>query len=724
MNPQKQHLGGLDGLRAIAVLAVVFYHLNVSHFFAGGFLGVDIFFTLSGFLITSLLLREYDKNQTIDLKRFYINRMKRLFPAMLGVIVICSTLVPFVAQDAMLQLRKDILAAVLYYSNWWQIVSEQSYFEMMNRPPLLQHLWSLAIEEQFYFFWPLALLLTVRYFGQKGILWLASMLTLITASNMAILAILNNIPLEADPNRLYLGTDTHTSGLFAGAMLACLWNPWRINFQAQKASLSIVFSVLGVMSLLCLCVLFAYVNETQTWLYRGGFLGVAFATACAIMGATYQGGYLEKVLSVPVMRYLGERSYGLYLWHWPIFVLIRPQDFLINDELVQGLRLIVTMLAAELSYRYIETPLRFGNIGTWPRQKQWQWLGISVASVVAVFVLYQRSISEVLTTPTKTTTNLIIEPVLVATQRTTIPSAQSEVITLPPHMATGPIEPIEMLAIGDSVMLGAADYLKRGVVGMEVNAAVGRQGRDAIKVIRQLKAEGKLPARLLIHMGTNGYLPAPQFKQLIKDLSDREEIVLINIQANRRWMGDNNDLLNSFKTDEFKNVHIIDWAANSAAHRDYFVADGIHLSTKGIYAYVDLVRQTLGIKGAFLSHAELKRMAKITNITAQKAAKEDIKKTETKNDKLAQPPIVVTLAETKHHTVPPIANVDDKQLNHLASLPEQALKAEEDTSFNPPISVINEQKTPKPIPPMDIKTLEMVAEPATNTAEVPIDNSP
>ena len=153
MSPQKQHLGGLDGLRAIAVLAVIFYHLNISNFFSGGFLGVDIFFTLSGFLITSLLLREQAKNKTIDLKLFYINRMKRLLPAMLGMIVVCSVLVLFVAQDAASQLRKDIPAALLYYSNWWQIVSEQSYFEMMNRPPLLQHLWSLAIEEQFYFFW-------------------------------------------------------------------------------------------------------------------------------------------------------------------------------------------------------------------------------------------------------------------------------------------------------------------------------------------------------------------------------------------------------------------------------------------------------------------------------------------------------------------------------------------------------------------------------------------
>lgn len=722
MNPQKQHLGGLDGLRAVAVLAVIFYHLNISNFFAGGFLGVDIFFTLSGFLITSLLLREYEKNHTIDLKRFYIHRIKRLLPAMLGVMVICSALVPFVAQDAVFQLCKDIPAALFYYSNWWQIVSEQSYFEMMNRPPLLQHLWSLAIEEQFYVFWPLLVLIAVRYSPARGVLWLASALMFITATYMGYLAIHHDIPLAADPNRLYLGTDTHTSGLFGGAVLAYLWSPWRINFQAQKTYLSVVFSLLGVLGLLVLCALFAWANETQAWLYRGGFLGVAFATACTIMGATYRGGYLEKILSIPIMRYLGERSYGLYLWHWPIFILIRPQDFVINEWLTQGLRLIVTLWAAELSYRYIETPLRFGHICNWSRPKQWQWLGVSGASVVAVVVLYQQPTPIITTTPTEITSHAL-KPVIMATPNVSVPSA-----IIPPHMATGPIEPIHMLAIGDSVMLGAADYLKRGVAGMGVDAAVGRQGRDAIKLIRQLKTDGKLPARLLIHMGTNGYLPAPQFKQLIKDLSDREEVVLINIQANRRWMGDNNELLNAFKKEEFKNVKIVDWAANSAAHRDYFVADGIHLSTKGIYAYVDLIRKTLGISGAFLSNAELKRMAKTTDKNAQRKTKLNEEKPEISNSNnkvVQQIATPSTIVNATPHAISPIASLGDKQhlpegLSEHDKLPTKA----EEKPFGIPKPVANELLTPEAIQSIDAKVAEPVITPPSDAPKMSVGNMP
>ncbi|HMX98960.1 MAG TPA: acyltransferase family protein [Agitococcus sp.] len=718
MNYQKQHLGGLDGLRAVAVLAVILYHLNLSNFFSGGFLGVDIFFTLSGFLITSLLLKEYEKTQTIDLKIFYVRRMKRLLPAMLGVIVICSALVPFVAQDAVFQLRKDIPAALLYYSNWWQIVSEQSYFEMMNRPPLLQHLWSLAIEEQFYVFWPLLVLIIVRYGHARWLLWFASSLMLISAACMGFLAIHNDIPLEADPNRLYLGTDTHTSGLFAGAMLAYLWNPWRINFQSQKAYLPVVFSLLGVCGLLVLCALFTWANETQAWLYRGGFLGVAFATVFVIIGATYRGGYLEKALSIPIMRYLGERSYGLYLWHWPIFVLIRPQDFIINEWLTQGLRLIVTLFAAELSYRYIETPLRFDHIHTLQRPKQWQWLGISAASIMAVVVLYQQPV------PMFTTTTEIIshEPVIMTTPNALASPAKIEVIT-PPHMVTGPIELTHMLAIGDSVMLGAADYLKRGVAGISVDAAVGRQGRDAIKLIRQLKADGKLPARLLIHMGTNGYLPVSQFKQLITDLSDREEIVLINIQANRRWMGDNNDLLNTFKTESFKNVKVIDWAANSATHRDYFVADGIHLSTKGIYAYVDLIRKNLGISGAFLSHAELKHMAKTIDKNTQKHTQtnEDKQKTTDSNSKIAQQTIISSSPNTTPHAIPPIASIDDKQEQVLPKHDNLPIKIEETQPTMP-----NELQIPVPeaTPSIDTKAEKSVIIPLSDESKTSVDNIP
>jgi peptidoglycan/LPS O-acetylase OafA/YrhL len=641
------HLAGLDGLRAVAVLAVIFYHLNLNGFFPGGFLGVDIFFTLSGFLITSLLLREHEAGG-VSLSSFYLRRFRRLAPAMLGVIAVCALLVPSLAGDATKQLGKDIPAALFYYSNWWQIVSEQSYFEMTNRPPLLQHLWSLAIEEQFYLLWPLLFLVAVSYAGRRGLILLAASLTLLTAGWMAFLAVQGNIPLEADPNRLYLGTDTHTSGLFAGTLLACLWNPWRLDAWLSTRLRSPRFaSALGTAGLVALMALFVWANETQDWLYRGGFLLVAVATAAAIIGATAPGSLLGRVLGVPVMRYLGDRSYGLYLWHWPVFVLLRPQDFAVPLAVTELLRLAITFLAAELSFRYIEDPFRQGSLLAWSRPRQALLLLVACIGVSAVTGLYSQGASSALALiPDK---RVLVNPVVLPGTSAISSCASNNCPDAEPvqeESFSGAVAgPVDMLAIGDSVMLGARHYLLRGLPGVWVDAQVGRQGRDAIQIVRKLRAQGKLPATVVIHLGTNGYLPASSFRQLVAELADRERVVLVNVHASRRWASDNNNLLAEFGHGQSGNLVLVDWSTLSEDRPEYFVADGIHLSSKGIHAYVSAIRQACGVTGAFLTKAQVAHMV---------------------------PAGVVTLAEAgtpaSIPVMPSVASVDD-------SAPEQADEA-------------------------------------------------
>ena len=616
---KSRHLAGLDGLRAIAVLAVIFYHLNLSDFFPGGFLGVDIFFTLSGFLITSLLLREKLINGKVDLKRFYIHRFRRLAPAMLAVIGVCSVLVLFFAEDAADQLRKDITPALLYYSNWWQIFSEQSYFEMMNRPPLLQHLWSLAIEEQFYLIWPLILSVAVAIKGRSALLLVATLITLITAAWMALLAVQGNIPIDADPNRLYLGTDTHTSGLFAGAMLACLWDPWRLDTSfSNKFRSPRIALIVGTFGLATLFLFFIIANETQSWLYRGGFLLVALATAATIVGSTAPESFYGRVLGSPILRYLGERSYGLYLWHWPIFVLIRPQDFIIPQVATELLRLFLTLLAAELSFRYIESPLRHGSLNSWSRFQKVGVLFVTVVGVSSVLILHmvERSPSVISLEYEKNDINavnipdnidLMPEAARIGSNATACPEGNCLATeTVQDDSFSGAVPgPVDMLAIGDSVMLGARHWLFRGLPGVWVDAQVGRQGRDAIHLVKKLKQEGKLPATVLIHMGTNGYLPASLFRQLIAELSDRKLVVLVNVKASRRWASDNNRLLAEFDGGKFKNVVLVNWEKISEGRNEYFVSDGVHLTGKGIRAYVDAIRRACGISGAFLKSAQI-----------------------------------------------------------------------------------------------------------------------
>lgn len=610
VRPAVDHLAGLDGLRAIAVMSVVFYHLNLSGFFAGGFLGVDIFFTLSGFLITSLLLREFDARSGIDLRDFYLRRFWRLAPAVLAVIAVCALLVPVLAPDAAPQLRKDIPAALLYVSNWWQIVSEQSYFEMMSRPPLLQHLWSLAIEEQFYVLWPLLLLFALRRFGRFGLLCTALALMLLTAGAMALRAVLGDIPLQADPNRLYLGTDTHTSGLFAGALLACLWNPWQA--QAASSRPAWTFDVLGGVGLAALLALFVYANETQDWLYRGGFLLVAALTVAVIVSATRPGSGMARLLGTRPMRYMGERSYGLYLWHWPVFVLLRPQDLMLAPGATEVLRIVLTFLAAELSFRYVEDPLRRGGVLAWSRRRQLALLLGVVVGLGAVLNLYGRGYANPLPAAMPDTLGELqaggASPRPAAVTNTMLGQTPVSPCATPPCPGPAPAEaafsgaltgPVDMLAIGDSVLLGARHYFLRGLPGAWVDAQVGRQGRDALRIVRALRAREQLPATVLIHLGTNGYLPESLFRKLLVELDDRERVILVNVHAGRRWVADNNDMLTELSRLQ-PNIVLVDWAALAEGHPEYFVADGIHLSGKGIRAYVGAIRQASGVTGAFL----------------------------------------------------------------------------------------------------------------------------
>lgn len=616
LRPAVAHLAGLDGLRAIAVLSVVFYHLNLSGFFPGGFLGVDIFFTLSGFLITSLLLREQEASGRIDLKGFYLRRFRRLAPAMLAVIGVCAVLLHVVAQDAAPQLRKDIPAALLYVSNWWQIVSEQSYFEMMSRPPLLQHLWSLAIEEQFYLLWPLLLMAVLARAGRRGLLLVAAGLTLLTAGWMAFLAVHGNIPLEADPNRLYLATDTHTTGLFAGALLACLWNPWHRVAPAAITVSPGFAAMLGAGGLLVLVAMFLWANETQDWLYRGGFLLVAALTVAAIVGATAPGSPLAGMLGTPVMRYLGERSYGLYLWHWPVFVLLRPQDLALPAAGTEVLRLVLTFLAAELSFRYVEDPLRSGRLLEWSRRQQAALLlgiGLGVGAVVSLYVQgytnppVQRLpdyLGERLPDGASNRPAVVTNAMLGTTPVSPCQGCPATGAVVEESFSGAAAGPVDMLAIGDSVMLGAKHYFLRGLPGAWIDAQVGRQGRDALRIVRRLRAQDRLPSTVLIHLGTNGYLPESLFRALVTELADRERVILVNVQASRRWIADNNSLLAELGRSQ-PNVVLVDWATLSEAHPEYFVADGIHLSAAGIRAYVGAIRQASGVTGAFVAPGEV-----------------------------------------------------------------------------------------------------------------------
>jgi len=407
---------GLDGLRALAVIAVLLYHADLA-WIPGGFLGVEVFFVISGYLITALLLAEWRQRGRIDLKGFWMRRARRLLPALYVLLVVSLAFSVVFLPGEVARLRGDVLAAFGYVTNWYLIFGHVSYFEAVGRPSLLQHLWSLAVEEQFYLLWPPVLALVLAIGASRLRRRRALTVALAGAVASAVAMALLYAP-GVDPSRIYYGTDTRSTGLLCGAAVAFLWLPddkyrpsetrhhrlelaTRGRFRRRwgwtaPLLLDVVgFAALGALVWFCL-----NLGEFRPLLYEGGFALVALATVVTIMAVVHPYSFMgARVLGSAPLRWIGVRSYGIYLWHWPVFMVTRPDlDVPIEGLPLLALRLSVTVLLADLSYRFVETPIRRGALGcAWrtlreaqgPRrwQLRLQWAGALVPILASCALL-------------------------------------------------------------------------------------------------------------------------------------------------------------------------------------------------------------------------------------------------------------------------------------------------------------------------------------------------
>ena len=368
-------------MRALAVIAVLLYHADLA-WVPGGFLGVEVFFVISGYLITALLLAEWDQRGRIDLKTFWLRRARRLLPALYVLLVVTLAFAVVFLPGEVAGLRGDVLAAFGYVTNWYLIFGQESYFEAVGRPSLLQHLWSLAVEEQFYLFWPpilaLGLCIGATRLRRRRVLTVAVLGAAASAVAMALL-----YAPSVDPSRIYYGTDTRATGLLCGAALAFLWSPGdkyrssearhhrlrlpgRSRFRRRWGwTAPFVLDVVGFAALGALVWFCLNLGEFQPFLYIGGFALVGHATTATIMAVVHPYSLIgSRILGSAPLRWVGVRSYGIYLWHWPVFMVTRPDlDVPIDGLPLLALRLIATVVLADLSYRYIETPIRRGALG-------------------------------------------------------------------------------------------------------------------------------------------------------------------------------------------------------------------------------------------------------------------------------------------------------------------------------------------------------------------------
>lgn len=622
-------LPGLDGLRAMAVVAVMAYHLD-PHWLPGGYLGVDVFFVISGYLITSLVISEYQRTARLSLREFWSRRARRLLPAVGFLLISVTVVAALIARDALRPLRSDLPASLFYVLNWRLLFAHDSYVASFGRPPLLQHLWSLSVEEQFYLIWPPCLLVLLRRVQSR------SRVAVVALAGAAVSAGLMAALFRAgDPSAVYFGTDTHAEGLLIGCALAAAIPPWRMT-AAIAPTARRVLEYSGVVSLFVVVVGLVILGFDSAVTYRGGMVVIDLATAVVVATVTHPASRLGGILARQPLRWIGLRSYSLYLWHWPIFELTRPGDDLrwptFPDVL---LRLVLTATAAELTYRYIEQPWRDGRaqlalrvrVASLPRPQLAAAVSAPVALIVLLLatapgpaepaILTQGSTAAAksilplgpggapVTTaavgppPFVSETPLTGGPTLNITSTTVAPSTTTTVKAVSPGTALPPLGPLPptdqpVLAIGDSVLLAASPTLSSAFgPGVTVDAAVGRQVSAGLARLAEYRRTGALARyrTVVVDLGTNGLFSPAQFTQMAAILAGVPSVVVFDVHAARAWAAASNATISAGVAAHAAQMRLADW--NGAVTPPMLYPDGIHPDPAGAAVYARLIEKAL-----------------------------------------------------------------------------------------------------------------------------------
>jgi len=593
-SPRLPYRPGLDGVRALAVAGVVLYHAGVS-WVPGGFLGVDVFFVLSGYLITSMLLVERAGSGRIDLGRFWRGRARRLLPALALVVLFALIATSTIARDDLARTRADALASVVFMTNWQEIISSHSYFNAFGRPSLLQHLWSLAVEEQFYLIWPLLLVGGLRWLGRRRMFALTALGALASTGLMWALYDPN-----LDPSRVYYGTDTRSSTLLVGALLAFAWPATRLHTVSSARARNVLDAV-GVAALAGILAVFWRAADYDPWLYRGGFLLVAICAGLLVAVAVHPAARLGTILGSRPLRWIGVRSYGIYLWHWPIMELTRPRvDVPWHGPLLVTAQIGLTVAIAAASYRYVEHPVRTGaaqrRVRAWldertPHQRL-GWVG-GTLGVLALILGLTLGLPAPGSGPTQLATQAALAhgssltalgpggSLASGASLRSAGAARTQAGALP----SGPI-----LAFGDSVMLGSAPVLEQRLgKRLRVDAVVGRQAVETIQRIAEYRAHGALPQTVIVQIGDNGPVWFENLERLRSVLGGVAHVVLVNVRVDRSWQHEVNHTLEAF-VPVWPQAVLANWYAHSS---ESLLVDGVHPSVAGRAVYAQTIVEAL-----------------------------------------------------------------------------------------------------------------------------------
>ena len=575
-----RHITPIDGLRAIAVAAVILYHLGLS-WIPGGFLGVDLFFVISGYVITRLILDSIDRSSALDFREFYLARLRRLLPALLLLIFAILPGIALFAPDATKRFISDLPYVLSGTNNWRLVAQHTDYFAAIGRPPLLQHTWSLAVEVQFYLIWPIILILALRFFGKKHLARTSLAISAISGIALFLFSLHLDGASTFRISHIYFGTDTHSLGLFLGAALAVSWVPANLSANITQRAQDFV-DFIGVIGLIGLLATFLFIDETHPALYRIAF-PLAGIFGCAILTSiVHPASRFAPILRNRVLIWIGERSYGIYLWHWPIFQMSRPGSDIAGNQLaINAVRILLVLGIADISYRYIETPIRRGVLANWFRGLKYRTPQVRrraktliLTSTIATLLIAGSS------------TSLAILRYNEDVKRTHIP------LTTPVEkpMASTASTP-GLWVTGDSVILGIKTKLGTHFPLALVNARVGRQIGELIDVVTADRNHVRNQI-VILDLGNNNILSRSDVETLFGLLKDQPRIVVVNTAVPRSWAAHNDEIIASVAS-EYPQAKVIDWAAISANHPEFFAPDGVHLNDRGGDVYVAAILEAL-----------------------------------------------------------------------------------------------------------------------------------
>jgi peptidoglycan/LPS O-acetylase OafA/YrhL len=573
-----RYIPAIDGLRAVAVIAVMLYHLGFN-WIPGGFLGVDLFFVISGYVITRLLLDSIQRSGGLDLRAFYVARIRRLLPPLLFMIIVTTVFVGAWAPDTMRRFLADTPFALLGGMNWWLVFRHTDYFEAIGRPPLLQHTWSLGVEAQFYLVWPLILLLVLRYFGKNKIPGAALLIAAFSGIALLLVSLQVDAASASQVSHVYFGTDTHSIGLFLGAALAVRWIPQNLNETVSKKAQDFIDGI-GVFGLLGIIAAFLFVDENDPTLYKIAF-PLAGLFGCAIITSiVHPASRFAPILSSKPFVWIGERSYAIYLWHWVVFQVTRPDyDLEGSPWALYALRLLIVFALADISLRLVELPVRTGLIDYWFKGMKYRTKRVQLRQKFGVFLILISTLG--------LTATSALSAIAEGDRQLNELKQQLEPPAVTPTATEG-----GLWVTGDSVILGIRFELDaRENIGL-INARVGRQAPELLEVIKNDKAN-MVGSTIIMNLGNNNRLTEEQVAAIFVEVKDQPRIIVVNTAVPRGWRDENNALIAQYAA--LYGARLIDWATISAGHPEYFGPDGVHLVPAGVRAYVDAISAELSV---------------------------------------------------------------------------------------------------------------------------------